>query len=154
MMRTVALKSGLVDEENNGKAFNPLGPHALRESFGSIMINSGVPDTIVDFWLGHSIGEMAEAYKGVQFESLKQIYLEREKLISISTSKMDFKEIEAKLRSELEGNKKELQVLVNGLATKSLRLEEENKHLKRRIQMTEEKLADLEKLIREIVEKP
>ena len=64
MMRTVALKSGLINEENNGKAFNPLGPHALRESFGSIMINSGVPDTIVDFWLGHAIGDMAEAYKG------------------------------------------------------------------------------------------
>jgi hypothetical protein len=154
MMRTVALKSGLVDKENNGKAFNPLGPHALRESFGSIMINSGVPDTIVDFWLGHTTGEMAEAYKGVQFESLKQIYLEREKLISISTSKIDVEEIEAKLRLELDEGKKELQKLVNGLATKSLRLEEENKDLKRRIQMTEKKLADLEKLIREIVDKP
>jgi site-specific recombinase XerD len=154
MMRTVAIKSGPIDEENNGMAFNPLGPHALRESFGSIMINSGVPDTIVDFWLGHTIGEMAEAYKGVQFESLKQIYLEREKLISISTSEVNVEEIEAKLRLELDEGKKELQKLVNGLATKSLRLEEENKDLKRRIQSTERKLADLEKLIREIVEKP
>ena len=154
MMRNVALKSGLIDEENNGKAFNPLGPHALRESFGSIMINSGVPDTIVDFWLGHRIGEMAEAYKGVQLESLKQIYLEREKLISISKSEVDVEEIEAKFRVEVEESKKELQTLVNGLATKSLRLEEENKNLKRRIQMTEQKLAELEILIREIVEKP
>ena len=153
MMRTVALKSGLIDEENNGKAFNPLGPHALRESFGSIMINSGVPDTIVDFWLGHTIGEMAEAYKGVQFDSLKQIYMEREKLISISTSKLDVKEIEAKLRTELEGNKKELQNLVNGLATKSLRLEEENKDLKRRIQLTEQRFSELEKLVRDVIER-
>ena len=149
MMRSVALKSGLVDEENNGKAFNPLGPHALRESFGSIMINSGVPDTIVDFWLGHSIGEMAEAYKGVQLESLKQIYLEREKLLSISAAEVDVEEIEAKLRGEVEESKKELQALVNGLATKSLRLEEENKDLRRRIQLTEQKLAELEKLILE-----
>jgi len=73
MMKEVAHKTGLVDAENNGKSFNPLSPHALRESFGSIMINSGVPDTIVDFWLGHEIGEMAEAYKGVQHESLKQM---------------------------------------------------------------------------------
>jgi len=43
---------------------------------------------------------------------------------------------------------------VNGLATKSLRLEEENKDLRRRIQMTEEKLAELEKLIRETIEQP
>ena len=125
MMKIVALNAGFIDDKNNGKAFNPLGPHALRESFGSIMINSGVPDTIVDFWLGHRIGEMAEAYKGVQLESLKQIYLKRETLISISTSKVDVKEIEDKLRGEVDQSKKELQTLVNGLATKSLRLEEE-----------------------------
>jgi site-specific recombinase XerD len=151
MMKDVAVRSGLVDEKNNGKAFNPLSPHALRESFGSLMINSGVPDTIVDFWLGHSIGEMAEAYKGVQLESLKQIYLDRAKLISISTSEVDVEEIEAKLKVELEEGKKELQTLVNGLATKSLRLEEENKDLKQRIQKTEKKLGELEKLIRETV---
>jgi hypothetical protein len=126
----------------------------LRESFGSLMINSGVPDTIVDFWLGHSMGEMAEAYKGVQYESLKQIYLEREKLISISAPETDVEEIESKLRVEVEESKKELQVLVNGLATKSLRLEEENKGLRNRIQMTEQKLAELEKLIRETLEQP
>ena len=66
----------------------------------------------------------------------------------------DEEEIEAKLRGEVEESKRELQVLVNGLATKSLRLEEENKDLRRRIQMTEEKLAELEKLIRETIEQP
>jgi len=60
MLREVAVKSGLVDENFNGRDFNPLSPHALRESFASIMINKGVPDTIVDFWLGHEIGEMAD----------------------------------------------------------------------------------------------
>ena len=98
------------------------------------------------------MGELAEAYKGVQFESLKQIYVERENLISISTAKMDVKEIEDKLRVEVEASKKELQTLVNGLATKSLRLEEENKDPKRRIKLTEEKLAELEKLIHETIQ--
>jgi len=67
MLKSVAVKSGFVDNENNGNEFNPLSPHALRESFGSLMINRGVPDTILDFWLGHEIGRMAEAYKGVQY---------------------------------------------------------------------------------------
>jgi site-specific recombinase XerC len=44
MMREVALKSSFIDKGNNGNSYNPLGPHALRESFGSIMANSGVPD--------------------------------------------------------------------------------------------------------------
>lgn len=90
---------------NYGKALNPLGPHALRESFDSTMINSGVPDTIVDFWLGHTIGEMAEAYKGVQLESLKQIYQERENLISIMTSQVDIAKIETKLKVQFDERK-------------------------------------------------
>lgn len=72
VLANLAKRAGLVDKENNGNSFNPLSPHALRESFGSLMINSGVPDTIVGFWLGHEIGEMNEVYKGVQFESLKK----------------------------------------------------------------------------------
>ena len=142
MMKEVAVNSSLVDKENNGNGFNPLGPHALRESFGSIMINSGVPDTIVDFWLGHEIGEMAEAHKGVQYESLKQMYLEREKLVSISMPKIDVEEMRAKLRVEVEQQNRQLQVMVNSLIT-------ENMVLKNRIQNTERKLTELETVIEE-----
>jgi len=134
MMKEVAVNSGFVDRENNGNGFNPLGPHALRESLGSIMINSGVPDTIVDFWLGHEIGEMGEAYKGVQYESLRQMYLEREKLISITMPKVDVEELTVKLRGEIEGQNKQLQVMINGLVS-------ENMDLKNRIQRTEKKLS-------------
>jgi integrase len=91
MMKDLVVRSGLVDEANNGYAFNPLGTHSLRESFGSLMINSKVPDTVVDFWLGHEIGDMAKAYKTTQFESLKKMYAEREQLLSISAPKEDEK---------------------------------------------------------------
>jgi len=144
MMRSVALRAKFIDDQNNGKAFNPLGPHALRESFGSIMINSGVPDTVVDFWLGHSIGEMAEAYKSLQAESLKKMYLQREKLISINP-KTDVKEIETRLRGELSQQNRQLQILVNNLAT-------ENTDLRHRIQMVERKIGEIEKLFKEALE--
>lgn len=144
MMKEVAVNSGFVDRENNGNGFNPLGPHALRESFGSLMINSGVPDTIVDFWLGHEIGEMAEAYKGVQYESLKQMYTEREKLLSISP-KENLEELREKLKGEIQEQNKQLQTMVNSLVT-------ENLDLKQRISRTEEKLAKLEKSVNEILE--
>jgi integrase len=130
MMKEVAIRAGFIDRKNNGHAFNPLGPHSLRESFGSIMTNSGVPDTIVDFWLGHAIGELAEAYKSVQFESLKKMYLDREKLISISAQKVDVQEIESKVRLEIEQSSRQLQVMVNSLVT-------ENMDLKRRMSNVE-----------------
>jgi site-specific recombinase XerD len=147
MMREVAVSSGFVDKENNGNSLNPLSPHALRESFGSIMINSGVPDTIVDFWLGHEIGEMAEAYKGVQYESLKQMFLEREKLMSISMSKVDVEELKTKLRGEIEQQTMRLQTIVN-------RVVSENLDLRQRIVRTEKKLSELENNIHEILELP
>jgi len=130
MLREVAFKGGFVDKNNNGNEFNPLGPHALRESFGSIMINSGVPDTIVDFWLGHEIGEMAEAYKGVQCGSLKAMYSQREKMLSISP-KENLEELREKLKGEFEQQNKQLQIIVNNLVS-------ENLDLKRRVNRTEE----------------
>ena len=87
MMKDLAVRAGFVTDGNNGNSFNPLGTHSLRESFSSLMINSGVPDTIVDFWLGHEIGDMAKAYKETQFENLKKMYLEREHLFAVSSSK-------------------------------------------------------------------
>jgi len=156
MMRSVALKTGFINEENNGKAFNPLGPHALRESFGSIMINSGVTDTIVDFWLGHSIGEMAEAYKSVQFESLKRMYLEREQLLSVSSSRLDEKQLEDKVSEKVDER-------VDVVRRMMRRLEDENMDLKNQQRKTEDELdkiiarlekqdselGELKKLIRE-----
>ena len=118
MMRHLAIKSGFVDKDMNGRDFNPLSPHALRESFGSIMTNKGVPDSIVDFWLGHEIGEMAEAYKRGMAEDLKRIYLEKEPFISISTGG----ELEEKLRSEIDEKNRQLQTLVNGLSVENMDL--------------------------------
>jgi len=144
MLKSIAMKSGFVDKENNGNEFNPLSPHALRESFGSLMINSGVPDTIVDFWLGHEIGEMAEAYKGVQYESLRKMYAEREKLLSISP-KENLEELRAKLKGEIEEHNKQLQSMVNTLVS-------ENIDFRKRIEKTEHKLAELEHMIKNTLE--
>jgi len=157
MMAEVAVRAGFVDEKNNGHSFNPLGPHALRESFGSIMTNSGVPDTIVDFWHGHEIGEMAEAYRSVQFESLKKMYLERERLLSISASPVNTEEVTKKLRMELNEQNQTLQNNFQKLFTEHLELKSsfakldlENTDLKKRIQRTEEKFGDIEKTIQDL----
>ena len=143
MMREVALKAGFIDEENNGKDFNPLGPHALRESFGSIMTNSGVPDTVVDFWHGHEIGEMAKAYKSVQFPSLKRIYLEREHLLSISAKRLDEKELEDKVSAKVDERVEVLRRIIR-------RYEDENVDLRRRIQRTEDKFSEIDRKFAEL----
>jgi integrase/recombinase XerD len=131
MMREAARHSPLVDDTNNGKDFNPLSPHALREGFSSIMTNKGVTDTIIDFWLGHSIGEMADAYKRVQLDDLRRMYAEREIFLSVSSPesaieervKEQLNEQQTQLEQQFSDNTQKLQILVNGLATKNLALE-------------------------------
>jgi integrase len=153
MMKTVAKNSGFIDGKNNGKAFNPLGPHALRESFGSIMINSGIPDSIVDFWLGHEVGEMGEAYKSVQFEALKKMYLEREKLLSVSGPKVDVEEIEEKVRFEVEQRNRQLQLLVNGLTTENLEMKSKVAKVELEHIETKKELQQLSLTVKSLVKK-
>jgi len=128
MMKDLAVRAGFVTVGNNGNSFNPLGTHSLRESFGSLMINSGVPDTIVDFWLGHEIGDMAKAYKETQFENLRQMYLEREHLLSVSASKGE----NEKTRAEVKEVKDDL-----------YQLHLENKQMKNEIKTLETQIGSM-----------
>ena len=153
MMKIVAHNAGFIDDKNNGKAFNPLGPHALRESFGSIMINSGVPDTIVDFWLGHAIGEMGEAYKSVQFDSLKKMYLEREKLLTVSGSGIDAEEIEDKISKKVQEKTGNLSELVNILSSKNVNLERKVEDLEKKDNETKKEMRELSLTVKSLIEK-
>ena len=131
VLRETALRSGLINEENNGCDINPASPHALRESFGSIMINKGVPDSIVDFWLGHTIGEMSEAYKRRRFEDVKKMYAEKERFISISAPESEALE---EVRRETDNKTKKLRENFDNLYSENVTLKQ--------------KLEDLEKTVK------
>lgn len=69
------------------------------------------------------------------------MYADREKLLSISPKK-NLEELRAKLEGEIDAQNKQLQAMVNSLMS-------ENIDLKKRIQKTEQKRAELERLIKE-----
>jgi len=135
-LRKAAVRSELVTKDMNGHDQNPASPHALREAFGSIMTNKGVPDSIVDFWLGHRIGEMAEAYKRQRFEEVKRMYSERERYISIVTP-----ESEAIEEIRKESQEKTMQLRENFES-----LYNENVQLKKILAELEKKLKKFEAL--------
>jgi len=85
MMKEVAVSAGFV-KKNNGKDFNILGSHALRESFSSLMLNSGVPRPIVDFWLGHTRSNLDTAYMTIDETKAREMYSKREHLLNINES--------------------------------------------------------------------
>lgn len=72
ILKDVASRSGLIHKLAKEEV-NPISPHALRESFSSLMLNSGVAETIVDFWLGHEIETMAQAYKALQSNKVRDV---------------------------------------------------------------------------------
>jgi len=83
MMKEVAVSAGFV-KKNNGKDFNILGSHALRESFSSLMLNSGIPRPIVDFWLGHTRSNLDTAYMTIDETKAREMYAKREHLLNIN----------------------------------------------------------------------
>jgi integrase/recombinase XerD len=135
MMRDVAIRSGFVDEKLNGRDQNPLSPHALRESFSSIMLNKGMPDSVIDFMLGHMIGQMSQAYKTVSLGEIKKMYAEREPFISVGSG-----EDVSVLRKEMSDN----HTILNSLI-------EQNASYKNRIETLEKAIGELPK-IKELVD--
>jgi hypothetical protein len=63
------------------------------------------------------------------------MYLDREKLLSISAQKVDVDELKEKLKGEMEQQNKQLQVMVNNVVT-------ENIELKRRMSTLETDRTD------------
>jgi hypothetical protein len=83
---------------------------------------------------------MARAYKSVQCESLREMYLERERLISVTAPPVDMEEVEWKVD---ERNRK-LQILVNKLTA-------ENLELRSRLANVELSVTELKKALEKLV---
>jgi len=146
MMKEVAVSAGLV-KRNNGKDFNILGSHALRESFSSLMLNSGVPRPIVDYWLGHTRSNLDTAYMTIDEKKAREMYAKREHLLNINEStekseelrklsdsvsdilveKEEMKEKLNKTESQIKELKEQLECAVNYIWSLKAEIEEKEK---------------------------
>lgn len=118
-LRDIGIRAGLIPKDVKVEGVNP---HALRESFGSVMASHAMPTGMVDFLLGHSIGELAEVYQREQADIVREEYAKREIYISINLNGNhlgkevgDLKDIITKLREENEKTRKEMLSAVIGL---------------------------------------
>jgi hypothetical protein len=137
MMCELAIRAGFVDDRRNGYAQNPLGPHALRESFSKILTNKvKIQDSVVNFWLGHSLGQLSEAYfYSSKVEDLRKLYIEAEPVLSVAGVD-ETEKIRAELTKKLEGvqrGSETLQDLVNRLSADALLHREREENLSRMI---------------------
>jgi len=114
-------------------------PHVLRKFFRT-KLGSVIPVDVVEALMGHE-AYLTEVYRRYSAEDLAKFYSQGEAALLIFTEAEEV----SKLRVEVEEGKKQLQDVVNTLVV-------ENTDLKRRIQLAEKKIEEIEKLVKEALE--
>jgi len=113
----------------------------LRKWFRKMAIQAGFEN--VEFWMGHTGPGVDEAYRPKDPEFYRQIYAEKA---------MPFLRLETSTPTEtektIEKQAAEIKELKEALALIPQDVKKENEDLKQRISQTEQKLADLENLLR------
>lgn len=83
--------------------YNPARPHSLRSAFNSQLVGK-IDETLREFWMGHSIGNVARAYLNMPTDELRKLYMSAEEFLKIektSRDELDAKSKEVKLPPEV-----------------------------------------------------
>jgi len=129
-------KSGLLARDASTKRMT-IHFHVLRKFFRT-RLGAVIPVDIVEALMGHE-GYLTAVYRQYDTAQLAEFYEKGEHALDVfSTNGAAV----TKLRVEIEEQNKNLQAMVNNLLS-------ENVDLKKRIQGTEQKLGELEKLVKE-----
>ena len=124
------------DEQTNRHTVHP---HVLRKFFRT-KLGSVIPVDVVEALMGHE-GYLTEVYRRYSYEDLAKFYSAGEAAVTVMAETEEV----AKLRVEVEERNRQLQMLVNGLTA-------ENLDLKRRIARAEQKLAEIEEALKQILQ--
>lgn len=110
---------------NDNGGYNPARPHSLRSAFKSRLINKMDGD-LIEFLMGHNIGEVKDAYLKMPTDELRELYASFERRLAIEkTSKDELAEIDKSVQIT-----EELEAKVNNLKSAVTRLAEQNEALR------------------------
>ena len=98
--------------------FNPVRPHSLRAAFKSRLTNK-ISDDLIEFWMGHTLGGVKDAYLNMPTKDLRELYMDAEKHLALEkTSRDEISELEKKkfaISTEIEQKIKGLETTVSVL---------------------------------------
>ena len=149
--RELAKRTGFMTDEDR----NVMSPHSFRESFSSILLNNNVPDSIVDFLLGHEIGTMAQAYKKTDYEKVREMYAQTEPKLSLGNGNGNRTKIEELKESIIQIQKDSLAYKTASeiLAQKTIEMENRVSLLGEEAhKMEEQKRVEIEGLQKRVAE--
>ena len=120
--RRYAEKLDFIDEQDLNNGWNPTRPHSLRAAFTS-RLTGKVDRVLIEFWMGHDIGEEKRAYLNMPNEELRQIYANYEHLVSIDKTSLDeVKNAEPVIPEEAMNRIKSLEDTVLSISQKNTEL--------------------------------
>ncbi|MDW8003991.1 MAG: hypothetical protein RMI04_04200, partial [Thermofilaceae archaeon] len=115
---------------NNSVERFTVHPHVLRKFFRS-RLATVIPVDVVEALMGHE-GYLTQVYRRYSIEDLANYYKQGEHTLLIFAS-----EDVSKLRADLEERNKQLQTLINGLASENMELKTQVKNLNEKIERLE-----------------
>ncbi len=87
-LKLYADKMDFLFEEQVNNGFNPARPHSLRSAFRS-RLTGKMNDTLIEFFMGHSIGEQVKTYINMPDDELRELYANYEHLLAIEKTSKD-----------------------------------------------------------------
>ncbi len=137
----------ITEEDMNG--YNPARPHSLRAAFRS-RLTGKVADSLIEFWMGHEIGEQKRAYLNLPTEEMRELYMDAEKHLALEKTSRDElieKEKKVTIPPEALAEIEDLKGTIHGLYRQYDEARNENLELKSRMARTELTVTKLEKHI-------
>jgi len=132
---------GFISNEDLENGYNPARPHSLRSAFRSHLTGK-VADTLIEFWMGHALGEQVRAYLNLPAEELRELYMNAEKYLSIEkTSREELEERKGKVTKfsdEYEKRITQFEGYIEALRTENMAFRTDNSGLKERVSKVEE----------------
>ncbi|MFH0748732.1 MAG: site-specific integrase [Candidatus Bathyarchaeota archaeon] len=141
----LALKKSSNGEKDANTGYHLSHPYVLRKFFRSKMATL-IPVDIVEALMGHE-GYLTEVYRRYSVEDLAEFYKKGESSLHIFTNGQEL----SKLKVEIEEKNKQLQTIVNGLATENMELKDTVKTMKDQLTTLQKHYED-EKAMRENTE--
>lgn len=151
-LKRYAEKLPFLDPADITNGYNPARPHSLRAAFNS-RLTGKMDRTLIEFFMGHSIGEEKRAYLEMPDEELRELYANYEHLLSIEkTSKQEQEEAgPLPLPEETIVRIEDLETTVKILINQNTGLEAEVAHYKAELTQRDDRLTQVEKQQAEIL---
>lgn len=144
MMKSLAIKSGLVTEEKMKLAdINPARPHSLRAGGMSVLKLNGVPEKWVEFRCGHELGGNDTAYFLTRPEELRKLFRQHYNSLRIKGTT----EIDSQKLSKLEEMLADSKITIHALQENGKLKVAELERLRKEIDKQRQALLDLSKWI-------